>query len=123
MEERIYCKRFSKEVVDAQKAICKSIHNLEDRITCYANNGQPFAKVFNDRHLKYDRINDDIYAFKDKVSKYQLRLLYCYIEATQTLILVDYYIKQRTTKEYLDIFARHKNLKVDELLKNSYLLE
>lgn len=109
MKVLVNSKNYFKEKADMQRAINEALSILLFRIQQYEVSGVPFDRIFNDDKVKYDK-HGDFYTFKCKTShNHQLRILYSYfyVNGEAVLLVVDYYTKQKPTKEYISLFDKY----------------
>lgn len=112
----VSCKTYFKEPKEVQKAIVNGMENLYGRIQNYESQNIDFNRIFNDDKVKYDK-HGNFYTFKFQKSNMQLRILYAYtfIDDTPTILVADYYIKKRTSKEYISKFDALNEAEVNEM--------
>lgn len=101
----VSCKGYFKESKDVQKAIVSGVETLYGRIQNYENQNVEFNMIFNDDKVKYDK-HGQFYTFKFQKSNMQLRLLYSYliIDCMPVIVIADFFVKKRNSKDYIDKF-------------------
>ena len=99
------CKDYFKESKEVQKAIVSGVETLYGRIQNYENQNIEFNMIFNDDKVKYDK-HGQFYTFKFQKSNMQLRVLYAYIviDCIPVIVVADFFIKKRNSKNYIDRF-------------------
>lgn len=99
------CKDYFKESKEVQKAIVSGVETLYGRIQNYENQNIEFNMIFNDDKVKYDK-HGQFYTFKFQKSNMQLRVLYAYIviDSIPVIVVADFFIKKRNSKNYIDRF-------------------
>ena len=99
------CKDFFKESKEVQKAIVSGVETLYGRIKNYEEQNIDFNRIFNDDKVKYDK-HGQFYTFKFQKSNMQLRVLYAYIviDSIPVIVVADFFIKKRNSKNYIDRF-------------------
>lgn len=120
MDIYIYNNRLKKESNDIQRAITNSMNNLSRRIEAYRENGVSFENIYNDDKVKYDK-HGNLYTFKDQKNNVQIRLLYSYttINNKPALIIVDYYVKKKNNKQYINMFKLASDKLTAEIINNA----
>lgn len=105
MKVYVSCKDFFKDSKEVQDAIIDGVENLYPRIQNYEKQNIEFNRIFNDDKIKYDK-HGQFYTFKFKKSNIQLRILYSYmiINFKPVIVIADYFVKKRTSKDYIDCF-------------------
>ena len=105
MDIYVSCKDYFKDSKEVQKAIINGVKTLYIRIRNYENQNIEFNQIFNDDKVKYDK-HGQFYTFKFQKSNMQLRILYSYIiiDRTPIIMVADYFVKKRTSKEYINRF-------------------
>jgi len=101
------CKTYFKCERTIKQSINKSLDTLKTRIRSYEESGTQFGKIFNDETVKYDVYKNNLYAFKARDNKLQIRLLYT-VEITTTgltIILIDFALKKTSDKSYITKFT------------------
>lgn len=111
MKVYVSCKDFFKDSKEVQDAIIDGVENLYTRIQNYEKQNIEFNRIFNDDKIKYDK-HGQFYTFKFKKSNIQLRILYSYIiiDFKPVIVVADYFVKKRTSKEYIDRFDAMNNV-------------
>ena len=101
----VSCKDYFKESKEVQKAIVSGVETLYERIQNYEEQNIDFNRIFNDDKVKYDK-HGQFYTFKFQKSNMQLRVLYSYliIDCVPVLIIADFFVKKRNSKDYIDKF-------------------
>ncbi len=125
MNMLVYKKDYFKATSEVQQGIKTAICNLYNKIESYEkNNHISFDKIFNDDHVKYDQYGKYFFAVKYKVRTMQFRILYTYliIEGSPVIVVVDYVLKQRNTKEYIKKFETIKNADPYQIYAKSKLV-
>lgn len=105
MEIYIYGKEYFKESKEVQNAIISGVQNLYNRIHLYEMQNVEFNRIFNDDKIKYDK-HGQFYTFKFQKSNMQIRVLYTYfiINFVPVIVVADFFIKKRSSKEYITKF-------------------
>lgn len=121
LEIRICTKQFLKEKKELQEAIISSVKDLLERIQAYEKQGVGFEKIFNDDCVKYDK-HGDFFMFKCHKGKFQLRILYAYLKiAEETVVfIVDYFIKKKNNKKYIEKFDVWNRVNIAYVCRNVY---
>lgn len=101
----VYGKDFFKENATVQKAILSAVDALSRRISAYEAQNIEFSRIFNDPTVKYDK-HGEFFTFKSQKSNMQIRLLYTYltIEDQKIIVIADFHIKKRNSKDYIRQF-------------------
>lgn len=101
----VYGKDYFKQSKEVQRAILSAVQELYKRIHCYEEQNIDFCRIFNDDKVKYDK-HGQFYTFKSQKSNIQLRVLYSYIvvDGTPIIVVADFFIKKRNTKDYIEKF-------------------
>lgn len=105
MDIYVSCKDYFKDSKEVQKALVNGAESLYIRIQNYESQNIEFNRIFNDDKVKYDK-HGKFYTFKFQKSNMQLRILYSYIiiDCTPIIMIADYFVKKRTSKEYINRF-------------------
>ena len=116
----VSCKGYFKESKDVQKAIVSGVETLYGRIQNYENQNVEFNMIFNDDKVKYDK-HGQFYTFKFQKSNMQLRLLYSYliIDCMPVIVIADFFVKKRNSKDYIDKFDSLNKVNPLDLYSNS----
>lgn len=114
------CKDFFKESKEVQKAIVSGVETLYGRIKNYEEQNIDFNRIFNDDKVKYDK-HGHFYTFKFQKSNMQLRVLYAYIviDSIPVIVVADFFIKKRNSKNYIDRFDVVNKVNPLDLYKKS----
>ena len=105
MKSCISCKDYFKESVEVRNAIISGVNALYARICSYEQQNISFDRIFNDDKVKYDK-HGQFYTFKFQKSNMQLRILYAYliIDGVPVVLVADFFVKKRNTKDYIGRF-------------------
>lgn len=116
----VSCKNYFKESKEVQKAIVCGIESLYERIQKYEEQNVAFNQIFNDDKVKYDK-HGQFYTFKFQKSNMQIRVLYSYIivDSVPIVIVADFFIKKRNSKEYIGRFDSLNTIDPLDLYKQS----
>ena len=119
MKTYICKKDYKKECRETKKAIELSVKNLSDRIIAYQNQNTEFNSIFNDDYVKYDK-HGEFYTFKSKKCNLQIRILYAYliIDEEPVILIADYYIKKKNSKNYINKFDFINDIKALQLFNS-----
>lgn len=120
MDIYVSCKEYFKESKEVQKAIISGVETLYGRIKNYEEQNIEFNRIFNDDKVKYDK-HGQFYTFKFQKSNMQLRVLYAYviIDEIPIVIVADFFVKKRNSKNYIDKFDFLNNANPFDLYKKS----
>ncbi len=123
MEICVYCKEYFKKSKEVQKAIISGVQNLYNRINLYESQNVEFARIFNDDKVKYDK-HGQFYTFKFQKTNMQIRVLYSYIivNFVPVIVIVDFFIKKRNTKEYISKFDLANNMNPQKVYEQSKVI-
>lgn len=111
----IKCKEYNKASKDLQKLLEKSMKRLISFVEDYEKHNTPFEKIFNNEVVKHNVLSERFFTFKTHgPDSSQLRLLYEFkrVGNDEYFILHKFFIKRRTSNEYLSDFKEYvKNYK------------
>ena len=114
------CKSFKKADKVIKQAIIGSLIRLSERLE---SNQKEINTIFNNDSIVYDRITDEIFIFKARSNKIQLRIVYaCKLLGSEyTIYLIDYSLKKENNKKYINELNKKyqavqlKDIKFDKL--------
>lgn len=98
-------KNYFRQNSQLQQAIVDAMKMLYKRISAYEKQNISFAQIFNDDHVKYDR-HGEFFTYKCHKANMQLRILYTYmmIEGQPVILVADFFVKKRDSKDYIRQF-------------------
>lgn len=119
----VSCKDYFKESKEVQKAIVSGVETLYGRIQNYEEQNINFNRIFNDDKVKYDK-HGQFYTFKFQKSNMQLRVLYSYliIDCVPIVVVADFFVKKRNSKDYIDKFDSLNNVNPLDLYTKSKIV-
>lgn len=112
----VNCREYDRASTEIKKAIIKSVEMLYSRIRSYEEQNIEFNLIYNDDKIKYDK-HGDFYTFKSQKNHLQIRILYAYmiIDDVPTILVADFFQKNRTSKDYISQFDEYNNIKPMDL--------